>query len=56
MKNDQFTVTLDSGREVGFEPDKFRHLDHRYAVTSYSSQSQTVDRVLIKADTMDLIS
>jgi len=28
----------------------FRHLDHGYAVTSYSSQSQTVDRVLINAD------
>jgi hypothetical protein len=33
-----------------FESDKFRHLDHGYAVTSYSSQSHTVDRVLINAD------
>jgi len=43
-------VALDSGREISFEPDKFRHLDHGYAVTSYSSQSQTVDRVLVNAD------
>jgi len=43
-------VALDSGREVSFESDKFRHIDHGYAVTSYSSQSQTVDRVLINAD------
>ena len=50
MKDEQFTVALDSGREISFEPDKFRHLDHGYAVTSYSSQSQTVDRVLVNAD------
>ena len=50
MKDDQFTVALDSGREINFEPAKFRHLDHGYAVTSYSSQSQTVDRVLVNAD------
>ncbi len=50
MEDEHFTVALDSGREVRFEPDKFRHLDHGYAVTSYSSQSQTVDRVLVNAD------
>src|ERR1700751_3434209 len=27
------------------------HLDHGYAVTSYSSQGQTADRVLIHVDT-----
>lgn len=50
ITKDELTVALDSGREVSFEPDKFRHLDHGYAVTSYSSQSQTVDRVLVNAD------
>jgi ATP-dependent exoDNAse (exonuclease V) alpha subunit len=50
ITEEELTVTLDSGREVSFEPDKFRHLDHGYAVTSYSSQSQTVDRVLVNAD------
>ncbi|MCU1264530.1 MAG: conjugative relaxase domain protein [Acidobacteria bacterium] len=50
MRDEQFTVALDSGREISFEPDKFRHLDQGYAVTSYSSQSQTVDRVLVNAD------
>jgi len=33
-----------------FEPDKFRHIDQGCAVTSYSSQSLTVDRVLVNAD------
>jgi len=50
IKDEEFTIVLDSGREVSFEPDKFRHLDHGYAVTSYSSQSQTVDRVLVNAN------
>ena len=50
ITEEELTVALDSGREVSFEPNKFRHLDHGYAVTSYSSQSQTVDRVLVNAD------
>src|SRR5205807_4776528 len=49
--DEELTVRLDSGREVSFETQKFRHLDHGYAVTSHSSQGTTVDRVLINADT-----
>jgi conjugative relaxase-like TrwC/TraI family protein len=45
------TVALDSGRSVSFPIDKNRHLDHGYAVTSHSSQGQTVNRVLVNADT-----
>lgn len=51
--NQELTVRLDGGREVSFEPEKFRHLDHGYAVTSHSSQGTTVDRVLINADTQE---
>src|SRR6266851_5865346 len=51
ITEEELMVALDSGREVSFEPDQFRHLDHGYAVTSYSSQGQTVDRVVINADT-----
>ncbi len=46
-------MKLDGGREIGFEMEKFRHLDHGYAVTSHSSQGTTVDRVLINADTSE---
>src|SRR5205085_497011 len=49
--DEELTVKLDGGREVSFETEKFRHLDHGYAVTSHSSQGTTVDRVLINADT-----
>src|SRR6202007_796270 len=51
--DEDMTVKLDSGREVSFERDHFRHIDHGYAVTSHSSQGTTVDRVLINADTSE---
>jgi ATP-dependent exoDNAse (exonuclease V) alpha subunit len=44
-------LKLDSGRSVDFAPQHFPHLDHGYAVTSYSSQGQTAERVLIHVDT-----
>jgi conjugative relaxase-like TrwC/TraI family protein len=51
--DEELTVKLDSGREISFEKDNFRHIDHGYAVTSHSSQGTTVDRVLINADTSE---
>lgn len=50
--DEQLRVKLDSGREFSFEQ-RFRHIDHGYAVTSHSSQGTTVDRVLINADTRE---
>jgi len=51
--DEELTVALDSGREVSFESEKFRHIDHGYAITSHSSQGTTVDRVLVNADTRE---
>jgi hypothetical protein len=36
---------------MDYDPQRHPHLDHGYAVTSYSSQGQTADRVLIHVDT-----
>lgn len=44
-------LKVDDGRRVELDPDRHIHLDHGYAVTSYSSQGQTADRVLIHVDT-----
>ena len=44
-------LRLDNGRSISFDPQRHPHLDHGYAVTSYSSQGQTADRVLINVDT-----
>ena len=53
ISDEEMTVKLDGGREVSFKKDRFRHIDHGYAVTSHSSQGTTVDRVLINADTSE---
>jgi ATP-dependent exoDNAse (exonuclease V) alpha subunit len=44
-------IRLDSGRQLQIDPQRHPHLDHGYAVTSYSGQGQTADRVLIHVDT-----
>jgi ATP-dependent exoDNAse (exonuclease V) alpha subunit len=44
-------LRLDDERHVDFNPQQHPHLDHGYAVTSYSSQGQTAERVLVHVDT-----
>jgi conjugative relaxase-like TrwC/TraI family protein len=44
-------LKLDNERSMSFDPQRHPHLDHGYAVTSYSSQGQTAERVLINVDT-----
>jgi len=44
-------LRLDDERKVEFNPQQHPHVDHGYAVTSYSSQGQTAERVLVHADT-----
>src|SRR5262249_3219410 len=53
----EMRVRTDSGKTVKFSVDSnaqgpraHRHLDHGYAVTSYSSQGLTADRVLLYID------
>src|SRR5580692_11804772 len=47
----RLSVRLDNNRQIEFNPNEHRHLDHGYAVTSHSSQSLTAERVLVHADT-----
>src|SRR5277367_2646184 len=44
-------LRLDDERKVEFNPKQHPHVDHGYAVTSYSSQGQTAERVLVNVDT-----
>jgi conjugative relaxase-like TrwC/TraI family protein len=53
IEGDRFGIRLDDRRTVSFGTGEFRHLDHGYAVTGYSSQGQAVDRVLVHADTRE---
>jgi len=49
--NGQITARLDNNRQIEFNATDHRHFDHGYAVTSYSSQGLTAERVLVHADT-----
>ena len=51
MTPSSMRVKLESGRSVGFRLKEYAHLDYGYAVTSYSAQGQTADRVLLHIDT-----
>jgi conjugative relaxase-like TrwC/TraI family protein len=45
------TARLNNNRQIEFNPNEHRHLDHGYAVTSHSSQGLTAERVLVHGDT-----
>src|SRR5208283_2037879 len=47
----RLSARLDNNRQVEFSASEHRHFDHGYAVTSYSSQGLTAERVLVHADT-----
>jgi ATP-dependent exoDNAse (exonuclease V) alpha subunit len=47
IDKNMMTVKLQNGREVVVDTDKYKHIDHRYAMTSHASQGQTVHRVFI---------
>jgi len=49
----KLTVALAGKRIVTFDFERFPHLDHGYAVTSYSAQGKTMDRVLVNAETTE---
>ncbi|MGI8836488.1 MAG: hypothetical protein ACR2H4_07595 [Pyrinomonadaceae bacterium] len=53
IEPDQIRLAMDSGREISVDLQKFRHLDYGYAVTSYSAQGLTFDRLLVNADTQE---
>jgi conjugative relaxase-like TrwC/TraI family protein len=47
----KFTVKLQDGLALEVDPEKFRHFDYGYAVTSYLSQGQTAVREIVHIDT-----
>jgi len=47
-------IRLESGRQVEFNLREYPHLDYGYAMTSYSSQGQTANRVIVHVAAHDL--
>jgi hypothetical protein len=48
---DGLTVRLEDGRKVEVNMERYSALDHGYATTTYKSQGQTYDKVVVDADT-----
>ena len=48
---DGLTIRLEDGREVEVDMERYSALDHGYAMTTYKSQGQTYDKVVVDADT-----
>jgi len=46
-------LRMDDGHRVTFNLKEMKHLDHAYAVTSYSAQGATVDKVIANFSTSD---
>lgn len=44
-------VRTEDGRELRIDTGKYRHIDYGYALTTYKSQGQTYNRVVVEADT-----
>jgi conjugative relaxase-like TrwC/TraI family protein len=51
--NGNIQVQIDKGRKVRWNLADHRHIDYAYAMTSYSAQGTTVDRVLLHINTSD---
>jgi ATP-dependent exoDNAse (exonuclease V) alpha subunit len=47
----RISARLEGGRQIEFSAGEHRHLDHGYAVTSYSAQGLTSESVIVHADT-----
>jgi ATP-dependent exoDNAse (exonuclease V) alpha subunit len=50
VNRDAVTIRLDTGGQVTIPAHERQHFDYGYALTSYSSQAQTVGRVLLNID------
>lgn len=49
--NDGLTVRLEDGRTVDVDTKQYGALDYGYAMTTYKSQGQTYNKVVVEADT-----
>jgi ATP-dependent exoDNAse (exonuclease V) alpha subunit len=52
--NGDLRIRLESGRTVEFNVREHPHLDYGYVMTSYSSQGQTAERVIVHVAARDL--
>lgn len=51
VENNGLRVKLEDQREIHVNTNKYKAIDYGYAMTTYKSQGQTYDRVVVEADT-----
>lgn len=51
VENDKIVVSLDNGKMVYFNPEKYKNFDLAYAVTNYKAQGMTVKNCLVDMTT-----
>lgn len=53
---DRISIAFDSGKCISMNTNEALHIDHAYAQTVHASQGQTLDKVIVEADTRSLTS
>ncbi len=51
IEGNRMTVKMGGGQIRELDTEQYRHIDHAYAVTSYKSQGQTIDKVMVHHNT-----
>jgi conjugative relaxase-like TrwC/TraI family protein len=51
LKPHTITVRTEDGRAIDIDTKKYKNIDYGYALTTYKSQGQTYDKVIVDADT-----
>lgn len=51
VANDKIVVSLDNGKMVYFNPERYKNFDLAYAVTNYKAQGMTVKNCLVDMTT-----
>lgn len=51
VNGDIIAVSLEDGRNIDIDTKKYAYIDYGYSMTTYKSQGQTYDKVVINADT-----
>ncbi len=53
IEGTKITAKMENGQTREFDADKYRHINHAYAVTSYKAQGQTIDKVMVHHNTAE---
>jgi ATP-dependent exoDNAse (exonuclease V) alpha subunit len=53
IEGNKIIAKMENGQTREVDAEKYRHINHAYAVTSYKAQGQTIDKVMVHHNTAD---